>query len=241
MTYAIVSDIHSNLEALDAVFARIDAHDRILCLGDIVGYGPDPNACIARVRARAHETVLGNHDVAAIDSHGLEFFNDAARSALEWTQGQLAPEHLDWLDGLSYELRHPDFLLVHGAPVEYFTYILDKAAATRAFAATDATLIFVGHTHIADAYALGPDGTLEHRFFQQGGTLDLIEGHRYIVNVGSVGQPRDLNPDASFVRFDDAARRVQWERVPYAIEETQRKIAAARLPEALGRRLGAGR
>jgi len=130
---------------------------------------------------------------------------------------------------------------VDGAPVEYFTYILDKAAATRAFAATDATLIFVGHTHIADAYALGPDGTLEHRFFQQGGTLDFIEGHRYIVNVGSVGQPRDLNPDASFVRFDDVARRVQWERVPYAIEETQRKIAAARLPDALGRRLGAGR
>ena len=241
MTYAIVSDIHSNLEALDAVFARIDAHDRILCLGDIVGYGPDPNACLARVRARAHETVLGNHDVAAIDSHGLEFFNDAARSAIEWTQGVLAPEHLDWLDGLSYELRHPDFLLVHGAPVEYFTYILDKVAATRAFAATDAPLIFVGHTHIADAYTLGPGGTLDHQFFQHGGTLELAAGHRYIINVGSVGQPRDLNPDASFVRFDDTARRVQWERVPYALEETQRKIAAARLPDALGRRLGAGR
>ncbi len=241
MTFAIISDVHGNLESLEAVLARIDTTERVLCLGDTVGYGPNPNECLALVRARAAETVLGNHDVAAIDGHGLAFFNEAARSAIEWTQTILDPAHLAWLDGLSYEVRMPDFLLVHGAPVEYFTYILDKATAARAFAATDAPLIFVGHTHVADAYALAPSGAIEHRFFQDGGTLALEPGTRYIVNVGSVGQPRDLNPAASFVRFDDAARTVVWERVPYPIERTQRKIADVRLPDALARRLTVGR
>lgn len=241
MTFAIVSDIHGNIEALEAVFARIEPNERILCLGDTVGYGPNPNECLALVRARATETVLGNHDVAAVDGHGIPFFNDAARAAIEWTQGVLDPAHLAWLDGLSYEVRLPEFLLVHGAPVEYFTYILDKAAAARAFAATDAPLIFVGHTHIADHYSIDCDGAIEHRFYQSGGSLELLPGRRYIVNVGSVGQPRDLNPDASFVRFDDVARTVTWERVAYDCSPTQRKIGDARLPDALARRLAAGR
>ena len=241
MIYAIVSDIHANLESLEAVFARIDPSERVLCLGDTVGYGPNPNECLALVRERATETVLGNHDVAAIDGHGLAYFNEAARCAIEWTQTVLDPGHLDWLDGLSYEVRMPEFLLVHGAPVDYFTYILDKATAARAFAATDAPLIFVGHTHIADCYSLAPTGAIEHRFYQTGGTLALEPGMRYIVNAGSVGQPRDLNPEASFARFDDVARTITWERVPYDYEATQRKIADARLPDALGLRLALGR
>lgn len=241
MTYAIVSDIHANLESLEAVFARLDPSERVLCLGDTVGYGPNPNECLALVRERASETVLGNHDVAAVDGHGLAYFNEAARSAIAWTQTVLDPRHLDWLDGLSYEVRMPEFLLVHGAPVDYFTYILDKATAARAFAATDAPLIFVGHTHLADCYSLAPSGSIDHRFYQTGGTLALEPGTRYIVNAGSVGQPRDLNPEASFARFDDVARTITWERVPYAIEATQRKIAEARLPDALGRRLTLGR
>jgi len=241
MTFALISDIHGNLASLEAVLARIAPAEQVLCLGDTVGYGPSPNECLALVRARATETVLGNHDVAAIDGQGLEYFNEAARSAIEWTQTVLDPTHLDWLDGLSYEVRMPGFLLVHGAPVEYFTYILDKAAAARAFAATDAPVIFVGHTHVADYYALARDGSIEHRFMQNGGELPLEAGSRYLVNVGSVGQPRDLNPDASFVRFDDAAGTVTWERVAYAVEQTQRKIGEARLPDALARRLTLGR
>ena len=131
MKFALVSDIHSNLESLVAVFATIAADERVLCLGDIVGYGPDPNDCLALVRERATATVLGNHDVAAVDGHGLAFFNDAAREAIEWTQTVLEAGHAAWLDGLSYELRMPEYLLVHGAPVDYFSYILDKAAAAR--------------------------------------------------------------------------------------------------------------
>ncbi len=241
MKFALVSDIHSNLESLVAVFATIAADERVLCLGDIVGYGPDPNDCLALVRERATATVLGNHDVAAVDGHGLAFFNDAAREAIEWTQTVLEAGHAAWLDGLSYELRMPEYLLVHGAPVDYFSYILDKAAAARAFAATDAPVIFVGHTHIADYYALAPDGTIAHEFRQREGELRLAIGYRYIVNVGSVGQPRDLNCDASFVRYDSDARTVTWHRVPYAIERTQRKIGEARLPDALARRLEVGR
>jgi diadenosine tetraphosphatase ApaH/serine/threonine PP2A family protein phosphatase len=237
----VLSDIHGNLEALVAVLERVAGSDAVLCLGDTVGYGPNPNECVALVRARATATVLGNHDVAAIDSHGLEYFNANARTALEWTQSVLDAEHVAWLDGLSYEVRMPDYLLVHGAPVEYFTYILDKEGAARAFAATDAPLIFVGHTHVADYYALGPDGAIEHAFRQHGGRLVLEPGIRYIVNVGSVGQPRDLNPDASFVTYDPGTRSVVWERVRYAIARTQEKMSEAHLPEPLARRLVAGR
>jgi diadenosine tetraphosphatase ApaH/serine/threonine PP2A family protein phosphatase len=237
----VLSDIHGNLEALTAVLERVLQSDGLFCLGDTVGYGPNPNECVALVRARATAAVLGNHDVAAVDSHGLNYFNPNARAALEWTQSVLSPDHVAWLDGLSYEVRMPEYLLVHGAPVDYFTYILDKEAAADAFAATDAPLIFVGHTHIADYYALDADGSISHAFCQRGGRLELEPATRYIVNVGSVGQPRDLNPDASFAFYDPEARTIAWERAKYEIGRTQRKMCEAHLPEPLARRLGAGR
>lgn len=241
MRYAIVSDIHSNLDALEAVFARLDDDDRVLCLGDIVGYGPQPNECVAKLRERATATVLGNHDVAAIDDFGTSFFNPAAKEAMRWTQRVLSAENRRWLDGLGYEFRMPEFLLVHGAPVNYFEYILDKPAAARAFASTDAPLIFVGHTHIASVYAQRPDGTIEARLLQQGGEVVLEEGVRYLINGGSVGQPRDLNPEASYALYEPAARRVTVVRFSYPVAEVQQKIVAAGLPEALARRLADGR
>jgi len=241
MRCAIVSDIHANLEALSGVLERIDVADSLLCLGDTVGYGPNPNECVALIRERASAAVLGNHDVGAIDNHGLAYFNPAARRAIEWTQTVLSAENVAWLDSLGYEFRTPDYLLVHGAPVDYFTYILDMSAARDAFAATDAPLIFVGHTHIADYYALVPGEGLQHQFMQHGGSLELADGVRYLINVGSVGQPRDLNPEASFAFYDPAARRVEWVRVPYPFARTQAKIEAAGLPAALARRLAAGR
>jgi diadenosine tetraphosphatase ApaH/serine/threonine PP2A family protein phosphatase len=236
-----VSDIHANLEALAAVFGRLAASDSVLCLGDIVGYGPDPNACVDLVRARALETVLGNHDVAAIDGHGLDYFNGPAREALEWTQKVLDEGNGAWLDGLAYEARLPDFLLVHGAPVDYFKYILDVSAAAEAFADTDAPLVFIGHSHIAEFYALGPGGDIRHEQRQHGGELVLEAGTRYIVNPGSVGQPRDRNPDASFAFYDQQAGRIQWQRVPYEIGAVQEKMAAAHLPDSGARRLAVGR
>jgi len=239
--YAIVSDIHSNIEALETAFALLDDDIGVLCLGDIVGYGPNPNECVARIRARATATVLGNHDVAAIDDFGLAYFNPAAREAMVWTQHVLSSENVDWLNGLGYEYRLPELLLVHGAPHEYFEYILDKAAAGRAFAATDAPLIFVGHTHISEVYDLAPDGAIVHRHLQQGGDVTLAAGHRYLINVGSIGQPRDLNPRASFGLYDTETQTVTIVRFDYPIARVREKIALAHLPDALGRRLLVGR
>ncbi|MDQ2871942.1 MAG: metallophosphatase family protein, partial [Candidatus Eremiobacteraeota bacterium] len=169
MKYAIVSDIHGNLESLQHAFGLIDADDTVLCLGDIVGYGPNPNECVGMIRERAAETVLGNHDVAAVDNFGVEYFNDAARAAIEWTQSVIEKENIDWLNGLSYEIRRPQYLLVHGAPVDYFEYILDKRKAAKAFANTTAPVIFIGHTHIAEYYCLEPDGSISHANAQHGG------------------------------------------------------------------------
>jgi diadenosine tetraphosphatase ApaH/serine/threonine PP2A family protein phosphatase len=239
--YAIVSDIHSNIEALDAALALIPVEDELLCLGDIVGYGPNPNECVEKICALATATVLGNHDVAAIDNYGLAYFNPAAREAMRWTQRVLSADNTAWLNSLGYEYRLPEFLLVHGAPKNYFEYILDKAGAARAFAATDAPLTFIGHTHIAEYYALGPDGAIAHKHLQNGGEFALAPDTRYIVNVGSVGQPRDLNPRASFGFFDPAARTVSIVRFDYPIARVQEKIVSAHLPQALARRLLVGR
>ena len=241
MRYAIVSDIHGNLESLDVALGMLRPDDRLICLGDIVGYGPNPNECVARIRERAFATVLGNHDVAAIDNFGLAYFNPAAREAMRWTQRVISKENSAWLNSLGYEFRMPGFLLVHGAPKNYFEYILDKAGAARAFAATDAPIIFIGHTHIAEYYALGPEGTIAHKHLQQGGEFALEPGTRYIVNVGSIGQPRDLNPRASFGLYDPEARAMTIVRFDYPIAIVQEKIVAAHLPEALARRLIVGR
>ena len=241
MRYAIVSDVHGNLEALQGAFNLVASTDGLLCLGDIVGYGPNPNECVAMIRARATATVLGNHDVAAIDSFGLSYFNATAREAMRWTQTVLTTENRAWLNSLGYEFRAPEFLLVHGAPVTYFEYVVDKAAAARAFAATDAPLIFIGHTHIAESYALRPDGSIDHKHWQQGGTFQLDAGTRYIVNGGSVGQPRDLNPDASMAFYEPAEATVTIARFAYPIALVQEKIASAHLPQALARRLVVGR
>jgi diadenosine tetraphosphatase ApaH/serine/threonine PP2A family protein phosphatase len=241
MRYAVVSDVHANLESLREALERVAPDDGLLCLGDVVGYGPNPNECVALIRERATATVLGNHDVAAVDNFGLEYFNQAARAAIVWTQSVLSKSNAEWLSGLGYEVREPQYLMVHGAPVDYFTYILDNVDAARAFEATDAPLVFVGHSHIAEYYALHPDGRIVHRHMQHGGRVALEAGLRYIVNVGSVGQPRDANPEGSFAFYDPGAATVTWERYPYEIERVQAKILAAHLPESLSRRLVLGR
>jgi diadenosine tetraphosphatase ApaH/serine/threonine PP2A family protein phosphatase len=241
MRYAIISDVHGNVESLERALSLVAADDEILALGDIVGYGPNPNECIALLRQRVKHAVLGNHDLAALENFGVEYFNDAARAAIAWTQTVLSEESRAWLNGLSYEIRYPEFLMVHGAPVNYFEYILDKRTAAKAFALTDAPLVFIGHTHIAEYWVQEPDGSVGHRHMQHGGTLKFEDGRRYIVDVGSIGQPRDLNPEASFVFYDPQQRTVEWVRYPYPISDVQEKIHHAHLPEYLAMRLESGR
>ncbi|HEY9086410.1 MAG TPA: metallophosphoesterase family protein [Candidatus Tyrphobacter sp.] len=241
MRYAIVSDVHANLESLERAFAHLLPDDVVVCLGDSVGYGPNPNECLALLRARARHAVLGNHDLAALENFGIEYFNDAAREAILWTQGVLDDPGRAWLNTLGYELRFPEFLLVHGAPVRYFDYILEKRAAAAAFEATDSPLIFIGHTHIAQHWVREPNGSLGHRHMQRGGELSIEPGKRYIIDVGSVGQPRDLNPEACFVLYEPERGRIEWVRYDYPIAQVQRKIREARLPAYLADRLQAGR
>ena len=241
MRYAVLSDVHSNLESLERALSRLNAGDVLACLGDMVGYGPNPNECVAHLRARARHAVLGNHDLAAVENYGIEYFNDAARAAIEWTQTVLDEPSRRWLNSLSYELRIEQFLMVHGAPVNYFEYILDKRSAARAFERTDAPLVFVGHTHIAQFWVRDGDGTIGHKHMQHGGELTLEKGRRYIVDVGSVGQPRDLNPAASFVFYDPERSRVEWVRYEYPIATVQAKIRKMGLPDYLAERLEVGR
>lgn len=241
MRYAIVSDVHGNLESLECALALLEPDDALMCLGDMVGYGPNPNECLALLRSRVTHAVLGNHDLAALENYGTEYFNEAARAAIEWTQGVLDADGRSWLNTLSYELRLPEFLLVHGAPVHYFEYVLDKRTASAAFANTDAPLVFIGHTHIAEYWTLEADGTIGLKHLQHGGRLDIEPGRRYIVDVGSVGQPRDLNPQASLAFYDSDEGSVTWVRYDYPIAAVQAKIRAAGLPDYLANRLGAGR
>jgi predicted phosphodiesterase len=239
--YAVLSDIHANLDSLERALSMLSPDDIIVSLGDVVGYGPNPNECVAMLRERARHAVLGNHDLAAVENFGVENFNRAARAAIQWTQRVLDDASRAWLNLLPYELRLPDFLLVHGAPVEYFEYILDKDTAAHAFERTDAGIVFVGHTHVAEYWVRDPGGAIGHKHMQHGGSLALESEKRYIIDVGSVGQPRDLNPQASFVLFDPAARSIQWVRYDYPIEEVQRKMRAASLPSYLIDRLSVGR
>jgi predicted phosphodiesterase len=241
MRYVVLSDVHGNLEALEAVIAQTVRTDTIMCLGDVVGYGPNPNECISLLRSRGALCVLGNHDVAAIDDFGTAYFNDNAREAIRYTQRVLEADHRVWLDTLSYELRLPEFLMVHGAPVRYFEYCKNIEAAQRAFSNTDAPLIFVGHTHIAEYYTLAPSGQITQTHMQYGGELQLEPGKRYVVNAGSVGQPRDLNPAASYLVYEPDESRMTWYRLDYAISRVITKIEAAELPSALGQRLLQGR
>jgi predicted phosphodiesterase len=239
--YAVVSDVHANIESLECALSAISDDATLVSLGDVVGYGPNPNECVAALQARCSHAVLGNHDLAAVENFGVENFNVAARAAIGWTQSVLQEPARAWLNSLPYELRLPDFLLVHGAPVEYFEYILDKGAAARAFDATDARIIFVGHTHIAEYWTRDREGNVGHKHMQQGGELILDDELRYIIDVGSVGQPRDLNPLPCFVRYDSQERRVEWIRYEYPVAQVQAKMRAAELPRYLIDRLSVGR
>jgi len=222
--------------------AEIDAMgaDRLLCLGDIVGYGPSPNECCDLLRERAVTAIAGNHDAAAVRAAEAERFNPLARAAIAWTRTQLTPENLDFLAGLPRERRIDGLSLVHGAPVHHFEYIMDVSDAQRAFERTGDALTLVGHSHVAEVYYQDPGGRTFQQRLLHGGRIDIVPEFRYIINVGSVGQPRDRNPQASFAVYDSEASAVHVLRVAYDIDRVRERMARAELPEPLSERLAAG-
>ncbi len=235
MRVALLSDIHSNLEALEAVLTAMPEVDRILVLGDIVGYGPDPNGVIARLRSVGARGVRGNHDQAMFDPKSLELFNPHAAAAARWTQTVLTPESLRYLGALPGYGRLGRHRAVHGSPTKpyYWEYILDDLQAFEILIKLGRRWCFFGHTHLPRIFT--EDG---EQIPTPGDWIPLPPSA--LVNPGSVGQPRDGNPQASFAVADLEAERVQFYRVPYDIALTQSRIRAAGLPEIEAVRLGHG-
>jgi diadenosine tetraphosphatase ApaH/serine/threonine PP2A family protein phosphatase len=240
MRYAVLSDIHANLEALRAVLADCRADvDAFLCLGDLVGYGADPEACVEIVAERAERLVAGNHEHGVVGLLHLGWFNRMARAAAEWTAARLDADHRAYLAALPLAIQVGDATLVHASPAhpDEWDYLITAEDGFEAFAAFDTGLCFVGHSHRPACWRLGSAGP-EYR---PGADEITLEGdHRYILNVGSVGQPRDQDPRACYAIWDQGARRVTIRRVPYDSAEARRKIIAAGLPRFLADRLAHG-
>ncbi len=242
MRYGIFSDIHSNLEALEAVIKAYESEkiDMYLCLGDLVGYGANPVECIQIVKDIAQMIIAGNHDWAVAGLFSLEYFNDWAKQAVIWTQRKMDLTNHNFLASLRFIYENEDFTLVHGSlnsPQE-FHYITDISEAAQTFRLMNKSICFVGHTHVGGVFIQDKDGRID---FQRETRFKLQEGYRYIVNVGSVGQPRDGDNKASFCIYDIERKEVLIKRVGYDIKSAQEKILACGLPSFLAARLSVGR
>ena len=237
MRYAIVSDIHGNYEAFTAVLEVIDEMDvdGIICLGDVVGYGANPNEVVELTRARVIMTILGNLDQASIDPAEEALFNSWAVQAIRWTREKLTAENVDYLRGLAYESLLPDVRLVHASPSEpeKWRYILSPQAAAQEFTTFEESFCFIGHSHVPMIVLrteVGISELLE-------GEVALPAGARVLINVGSVGQPRNGDPRASFAVLDLEDRSARLVQVPYDMHAARARIVEAGLPSFLGDRL----
>jgi len=238
--YAVLSDIHGNLEALQAVLADAASRtDALLCLGDLVGYGADPVACVEIVAERAQTITCGNHEHAVAGLLDLDWFNPQARAAAEWTRERLDGDHLTYLASLPLVALLGDATLVHASPdrPDEWEYLLTAQDGFDAFGAFATRLCFVGHSHLAGAWSLGSSGP-EHRAGPV--DLELERGRRYLINVGSVGQPRDRDPRAAYAIWDAERGTVAVRRVVYDIATAREKILAGGLPRFLADRLAWG-
>ncbi len=241
MRVAVLSDIHSNLEALEAVLAAADEMgcDRMLVLGDIVGYGADPDAVIDRLAAREAITIAGNHDLAATGAFDVSWFNDAAAAAIAWTKNSMSPDSKEFLSSLDPIRETEHGLLVHGSvrdPVAEYLLSAEEAAAS--FELAPFSLAFFGHTHLPTVFRRGPDARVMGWVLGEGEVIELAPGERYMLNPGSVGQPRDRDPRAAFIVFD--GEKAVGHRVGYPIDRAAKKIRAAGLPGWLSDRLWIG-
>jgi diadenosine tetraphosphatase ApaH/serine/threonine PP2A family protein phosphatase len=242
MTYGLISDIHGNLEALDAVLGELRGAEAFLCMGDIVGYGADPGACMDRVRELPNLIcVAGNHDLAAVGKYDLGWFNPFAGAAIVWTADQLSEGHKSFLTSLPMKAHVERALLVHGSLPNEMEYITSIREAKDCFDAMPGDLTFIGHTHITEYYRVRATARFPEQVpLRSGGTIETSGDDRHIVNPGAIGQPRDGNADASYGIWDPDSSTVEVRRVCYDIAAAQAKMRAARLPDALSERLSAG-
>jgi diadenosine tetraphosphatase ApaH/serine/threonine PP2A family protein phosphatase len=247
MRYLVLTDIHANLEALETCLA--DAEDRgfdsALVLGDLIGYGADPNAVIDRIlELEPAAIVRGNHDKVAMGIQQADAFNTVAKSAAQWTLNTLTPDHRDWLAALP---RGPHLVddvieICHGSPFDEDAYIFDELDGLRAMNASRRQICLFGHTHYPITFELS-NGTFSAGFPSSlpDTRMPVVDGVKYLINPGSVGQPRDGDPRAAYAIVDTSDRYVELLRLDYPIEAAQTKVIEAGLPEVLARRLAAGR
>jgi len=240
---AVFGDIHSNLEALEAVFADMDAigvQGRV-CLGDIVGYAANPSECLELVRSTGCPVVKGNHDAWAADDSALDEIRDSAQSGIEFSRRKLTPEQRDYLAGLPLVISEGDRHYVHASldGLAEWPYVVEEQDARDHFRAQTHSICFCGHTHVPRVWHQDADGDI--RSWRGEGRIELPSGGKSLINAGSVGQPRDLCPDACYVVFDAGWRWVEFRRVPYDVGKTKRKIMRAKLPRFTAQRLSLGR
>lgn len=243
MPVLIVSDIHGNLEALEAVLK--DAHGRyqnIVCLGDLVGYGADPNAIVDWARANTEVTVRGNHDRACVGLDAIEGYNAAARLSAEWTKGVLTPHNQQYLERLPrgpipYVTGKHTADLVHGSPLDEDEYLIGIPDVKLIASGITTPLTFFGHTHVQGGFLLTSGGV---RRIKIEGTIEIEPDYFFLVNPGSVGQPRDGDPRAAYALYSPEEQAVEYRRVDYDVRSAAAKVRAAGLPDSLARRLFSG-
>lgn len=237
--YLIFSDIHSNLEALSAVLADASGdYDQIINCGDCVGYGPDPNAVVEWCREYTGLVVRGNHDVTCANLENLGWFNPIAAKSAQWTHDTLTPENLAWLRDLPPgPIFVDDIEIVHGSPIHEDEYLVNSTEIAEAAKHTQRSIAFFGHTHVQGCYVVYKDQV--KRLGIQ--TVDIDPDTTYMVNPGSVGQPRDRDPKAAYVVYDSGKHTIEMRRVEYDYQTTQRKIIELGLPDMLAHRLAVGK
>lgn len=242
MRYLVIADIHANRAAMEAVLRDAAPFDMVWCLGDLIGYGPDPNECVNRIQDFEHICVAGNHDWAAMGQWHLDDFNTDARLAHLWTREELTLISREYLQQLPLRLEQEGFTLVHGSPREpLWEYLLDLGEAIISFSHFSTPFCLVGHTHLPLMFVLDPDTGRPHAMVPEIETPIPLRGRRMILNPGSVGQPRDGDPRASYAILDTEAMTWELRRVPYPIEITQERMRARGLPRRLIARLEVGR
>lgn len=246
MRYGIISDIHGNFEALKAMWKVLcdEGFDKIICLGDVVGYGPSPVECIEFLQENKIETIKGNHDefTSAIDSGPSNWeMQDYAAESILWTRVQLQPQHLDWLRQLPYSIKHETLQFVHASMEtmegEYWPYVLDKKTAQFHFYLQETNVAFFGHTHIPLFFSSGRGQISMEMLKAKKLPLNFT---KYFINPGAVGQPRDADKRAAALFYDTVSRKVMPVRVEYPIDKTCKKIIKSGLPAILAERLSRG-